>query len=1009
MSDSLKLKKGLSSNLNNEPKESGKILFATDTGAMYVDNGNTRIQVKDTTKLASNGTAVKATSDANGNNIANTYIKNIANNTTKNKTITITKGNNTTSDVTITVTKSDVGLGNVDNKSSATIRGEITKDNITKALGYTPVDTANKGSANGLAELDANGKVPSSQLPSYVDDVLEYSSKSEFPTAGETGKIYVDTTTNLTYRWSGSAYIEISPSLALGQTSSTAFRGDYGKKAYDHSQSTHARTDATNTAKSNTNGNIKINGTETNVYTLPTASSTLGGVKTTSTVTSNTGYTATPIINGVPYYKDTNTWTQLKGATTTANGTAGYVPAPEKGEANRYLRSDGSWSVPPNTDTKYSLPIASANELGGIKVGTNLSISSDGTLSSKDTDTHYTTHMYTGENQATAHSTTVVNNPYINILDNTTYRNGTQLKAGNNMSISAKNGVVTFNNSLYNAAAPSSAQRNIDFDTVEERSKYIDAENLAFWNGAYNDKGASSITRVNGGSPLIGITASGTNLRFTTADGSISSKTVNNIGIISGSALGSSGTTATTDAGKTYGIAAVTTSPYTYAKWISNLDCGLKNLYNGMIIKIIVPVAGNTRGTCLSIDGGTTYHPVVYNTNTLISTHFGVGTALLLMYDNNISASVYNNSTTATAIKGVWRVLNNSDANTWVANSATAAGYVASGAGQANKVWKTDANGVPAWRDDANTTYTLSSFGLTATAAELNYCDGVTSNIQTQLNAKAASSHTHSYLPLSGGTIKHSDTGPLVSINGSASGDYPYGYIDLYSGNSIAGNIFGKLNTSNGKRGIVIRPIDSGEGDIGDGSHYFGSAYIKTVTTNNTVNVIKSGDSSHLGARMGYNSTDDYGYINLYSSGVAGGYISAVEGGLRIRPSVTNSGTLGTSDYKFSTAYINTVNATITKGAVQSLSGAIVNQNVTIPYKTGRNKVLLIFHHPSGSDLSNASYLFTVSSNMSATTISVSQLFNCKINTNGSITIIPNTSHSGYIAGIWYTALYFTE
>ena len=61
-------------------------------------------------------------------------------------------------------------------------------------------------------------------------------------------------------------------------------------------------------------------------------------------------------------------------------------------------------------------------------------------------------------------------------------------------------------------------------------------------------------------------------------------------------------------------------------------------------------------------------------------------------------------------------------------------------------------SGVPYYKD-TNTTYTLSSFGITATAAELNYCDGVTSNIQTQLNAKAASSHTHSYLPLSGGTM----------------------------------------------------------------------------------------------------------------------------------------------------------------------------------------------------------------------------------------------------------------
>lgn len=94
--------------------------------------------------------------------------------------------------------------------------------------------TGQKGTAGGLAELDTSGKVPSSQLPSYVDDVLEYDGKANFPTAGETGKIYVDTSTNITYRWSGSTYVEIGSSLALGETSSTAFRGDYGKIAYDH-------------------------------------------------------------------------------------------------------------------------------------------------------------------------------------------------------------------------------------------------------------------------------------------------------------------------------------------------------------------------------------------------------------------------------------------------------------------------------------------------------------------------------------------------------------------------------------------------------------------------------------------------------------------------------------------------------------------------------------------------------------------------------------------------------
>ena len=90
----------------------------------------------------------------------------------------------------------------------------------------------------------ADGKVPASQLPSFVDDILEFATLSAFPTTGEAGKIYVTLDTNLTYRWSGSGYVEISPSLALGETSSTAYRGDRGEIAYNHSQSAHAPSDA---------------------------------------------------------------------------------------------------------------------------------------------------------------------------------------------------------------------------------------------------------------------------------------------------------------------------------------------------------------------------------------------------------------------------------------------------------------------------------------------------------------------------------------------------------------------------------------------------------------------------------------------------------------------------------------------------------------------------------------------------------------------------------------------
>jgi len=133
------------------------------------------------------------------------------------------------------ITKSMVGLSNVDNTSdvnkpisSATqtalnlkydasnpsgyISG-ITSGQVTTALGYTPENSANKGIANGYASLDGGGLVPSTQLPSYVDDVLEFANLAGFPASGTTGKIYVALDTNKIYRWSGSAYIEVSPTV----------------------------------------------------------------------------------------------------------------------------------------------------------------------------------------------------------------------------------------------------------------------------------------------------------------------------------------------------------------------------------------------------------------------------------------------------------------------------------------------------------------------------------------------------------------------------------------------------------------------------------------------------------------------------------------------------------------------------------------------------------------------------------------------------------------------------
>jgi hypothetical protein len=106
-------------------------------------------------------------------------------------------------------------------------------DVIKKSDGTTLTVTNKTVTLPNYAELNSSGLIPQSMLPSYVDDVLEYTAKSAFPSTGETGKIYVDLATNKTYRWGGTAYVEISASLAIGTTSGTAYDGASGKANRD--------------------------------------------------------------------------------------------------------------------------------------------------------------------------------------------------------------------------------------------------------------------------------------------------------------------------------------------------------------------------------------------------------------------------------------------------------------------------------------------------------------------------------------------------------------------------------------------------------------------------------------------------------------------------------------------------------------------------------------------------------------------------------------------------------
>lgn len=359
-----------SQQLANLTKAEGQLIITTDTKKLYLDTSATeRILLNEdvdivTYELTKNGNTITLTG-SNGQSTMVTDTDTTYEVVTTSKdglmskdmltklngieagaqvnTITGVKGSaeSTYRTGNVSISKENIGLGNVENKNSATIRGELTKANVTNALGYTPVNEDIIGEANGIASLDENGLVPSSQLPSYVDDVLEFANKAGFPTTGEAGKIYVAKDTNLTYRWSGSTYVEISASLALGETSSTAFRGDQGKAAYDHAQA---------------KGSAFASG----LYKITTNAE---GHVTAATAVTKSDITAL----GIP-----STNTTYNKASDTADGLM---------SKEHYSKLEGIEAGANN----YSLPKASSTVLGGIKVGSNLSIDSDGKLSATNT------------------------------------------------------------------------------------------------------------------------------------------------------------------------------------------------------------------------------------------------------------------------------------------------------------------------------------------------------------------------------------------------------------------------------------------------------------------------------------------------------------------------------------------------------------------------------------------------------------------------------------------------
>lgn len=242
--------------------------------------------------------------------------------------------------------------------------------------------TGTLGKPYGIALLDGQGKVPSDQLPSYVDDVLEFDTLSVFPSTGETGKIYIDTTTNITYRWTGTTYVKIT----AGEVSSvngrkgviTLAKIDVGLGLVDNTADAdknvlHALTADSLATAINIQG---VSFTGATDIELPIFSAVIDGlvpkkVGDTSTkflredgtwvIPTNTTYsimTQSEAETGTANTSRVITAGVLKAAITqhsptpdtfTGTTSTGLVPARDGNTTTNYLREDGTWTAPPNT------------------------------------------------------------------------------------------------------------------------------------------------------------------------------------------------------------------------------------------------------------------------------------------------------------------------------------------------------------------------------------------------------------------------------------------------------------------------------------------------------------------------------------------------------------------------------------------------------------------------------------------------------------------------------------
>lgn len=316
----VKIKRGQQEAVERLSLAEGELAVALDTGNLYVGatSGNIHVNPKGGTadqasklstphnfSITGDGTAEAVKFDGTQDVTLNFVLSNIAELSAGSYTkVTVNeKGQVTAGQEKITIEDiSDLTIGTEEGNVVAVGAGNKIAASLIPDLSTTYVNVSQLGVANGVATLGEDSKIPAAQLPSYVDDVVEaYTRTAGTPLSADwlsltnepvgqgtaltpsAGIIYVVLTegeyVNKTYRWSGSTYVEISQSLALGDSASNAYPGDKGKIAYDHAMITDANPHNTtaeqvgaapashiNTVASDSvSGHIKVDGTELTV------------------------------------------------------------------------------------------------------------------------------------------------------------------------------------------------------------------------------------------------------------------------------------------------------------------------------------------------------------------------------------------------------------------------------------------------------------------------------------------------------------------------------------------------------------------------------------------------------------------------------------------------------------------------------------------------------------------------------------------------------------------------